>query len=769
MFSAAPFTLVRQASREMRGNCAVIGQSRARLMLAVILGLALLSPTSMNSPKAQGAYDATGATFSLTNSKLSFLDGRSKTTADSGTVAIYTDAASIQGLDIDVVVRVTNVPSGTSIQEMDCGSGSTLPNGGLGTRCAGSGVTDSYWDLLTTGLGDFTFTFSLFEAGTYTGAGTGIPVVVNNLSVSTLDIDGTQSARFFGFQRYKLYQTPSNEASILTVSNDGNGKTKFLSSNTGLDGFNNCRGIAEVEFDNVSSFGFDTRSGTGGGVAGFLLVLGPTGLTCNAQTTANNPANRAPTSTDASVTLRVANGSAHTLEKANFGGYQDLDNNPLEKIQLSTLPANANIQRRQSDGSWSNLTAGAEFTVEDIDQGLIRISSVSASTSFRFFVNDGIVNSASTYELSVIRVTSTQTVTFTNPGTRNSGVTFSSGATASSGLTVTLTSNTTGVCTVSGLNVTTIAIGTCSITASQAGDSTYATAQSVTQVFSVSTKTNQNITFPAIADQIYAGTNVTISSNATSDSGLLVGLSTSTGDVCSISSLNIVVIGTGTCIVKARQEGNATYAAAELTRSFFVTDGTTPVDTTPPTITSSDSLTVLENQRSITTLTADETVSWSIIGGADSASVLVDTSTGVIEFVDDPDFEVKSVYFIVVEAEDLVNLIDSMTIRINISDVFESGAVSWASISGDIRKGGSVNLSALSNAAGTLSFFEKGRLISGCKAKPSSGNSPVFCNWKPRIHGTLLLTVTFTPTNSSTSSAASRGAIVTVLKRAGSR
>ena len=749
----------------------MVGQVRARLVLAIVLGMALLSPTSLNSPKAHGAYDATGATFSLTNSKLSFLNSKSKTTADSGTVAIYSDAATIQGLDIDVVVRATNVPSGSLIREMDCGAGSTIPNGGAGgaiSYCGGQGVTDSYWDLLTTGAGDFTFTFSLFEAGTYTGPGTGIPVVVNNLSVSTLDIDRLQSARFFGFQRYKLYRTPSNQSSILTVTNDGDGKTRFTSTDTDLTGFDSCQGIAEVEFDNVSSFGFDTKSG-GSGVAGFLLVLGPTGLNCNVQTTANNPANRAPTSTDASVTLRVADGSTHVLEEANFGGYQDLDNNPLAKIQISTLPANAKIQRRQSDGSWSDVTAGTVLSIEEIDQGLIRISSVSASTSFRFFVNDGIVNSANTYELSVIRVSSTQTITFANPGTRNSGVTFSSGASASSGLTVTLTSNTTGVCTVSGLNITTIAIGTCSITASQAGDNTYATAQSVTQVFSVSTKTNQTITFPVIADQTYAGTNVTIASNATADSGLLVTLSTSTGDVCTISSLNIVVIGTGTCIVKARQEGNATYAAAELTRTFFVNDGTTPVDTTPPTITSSDSFTVLENQSSIATLIADETVSWSIIGGADSASVSVGPSTGVIEFVAAPDYEVQSVYFVIIEAEDLANLTDSMTIRINISDVFESGTVSWVSISGDIRKGGSVTLSAQSNAAGTLSFFEKGRLISGCRAKPSNGISPVICNWKPRIHGTLLLTVTFTPTNGSTSSAASRGANVTVLKRAGSR
>jgi len=745
------------------------GQSRrVSLSLSIVLFSSLLTLVTPLSETAQASYDASGVAFQLTNSKLSFLGGKTKTTSDSGTVAIYSDAATIQGLDIDVVVRTTMVPTGSSVREFDCGSGSTIPNGGTGTACAGSGVTDSYWDLLTNGAGYFNFTFSLFEAGTYTGPGTGIPVVVNNLSVSTLDIDGGQAARFFGFQRYKLYRTPSNENSILTVSNDGSGKAKFLSSSGGLDGFSDCRGIAQVEFDDVSSFGFDSLSG-GSGVAGFLVVMGPTGLNCNLQTTANNPANRAPTSTDATVTLRVADGGNHILEKANFGGYQDLDNNPLARIQIASLPSNARVQKRQPDGSWLDLPLNSTFTDDEIEQGLIRISAVSASTSFNFYVNDGLTNSATTYSLNIVKVTSSQTISFVNPGSRNTGLTFASGATSSSGLTVTLTSNTTGTCTVSGLNITTLAIGTCSITASQAGDSTYATAQSVTRVFSVSTKADQTITFPAISEQTYAGASVTVASNATSSSGLTVALSSSTSDVCTISGLNIVIIGTGTCTIKARQEGNVTFAPTEFTQSFFVNNGVTPTDITPPTITSSDTFTVAENQRNIATLNADESVTWSLSGGADSLSVTIDANSGVLEFISAPNFEVKAVYQVVVKAQDLATLFDTISITIYISDVFEAGSVTWSSISGEIRKGGSVALRVITNAPGSVTFLEKGREISGCKQVPSNGLAMVTCAWKPRIHGTLQLLATFTPTNSSTSSSASRAATVTVLPRSGNR
>ena len=79
-----------------------------------------------------------------------------------------------------------------------------------------------------------------------------------------------------------------------------------------------------------------------------------------------------------------------------------------------------------------------------------------------------------------------QTITFGAPSNQVMGtVPFALSATASSGLPVTFTSNTTSVCTVSGVTVTLVAVGTCSITASQPGNSTYAAATPVTQTFAV--------------------------------------------------------------------------------------------------------------------------------------------------------------------------------------------------------------------------------------------------------------------------------------------
>ena len=63
------------------------------------------------------------------------------------------------------------------------------------------------------------------------------------------------------------------------------------------------------------------------------------------------------------------------------------------------------------------------------------------------------------------------------------------GASASSSLAVTLTSDTAGVCTVSGSTLTLVSAGTCTITANQAGNSAYAAAAAVSRSFAVAAAT----------------------------------------------------------------------------------------------------------------------------------------------------------------------------------------------------------------------------------------------------------------------------------------
>ena len=79
-----------------------------------------------------------------------------------------------------------------------------------------------------------------------------------------------------------------------------------------------------------------------------------------------------------------------------------------------------------------------------------------------------------------------QTITFAEPASQSLTTgSLDLSASASSSLSVSYASSTTSVCTVSGSTVSFVAAGTCSITASQSGDSTYAAATSVTRSFTI--------------------------------------------------------------------------------------------------------------------------------------------------------------------------------------------------------------------------------------------------------------------------------------------
>ncbi len=121
----------------------------------------------------------------------------------------------------------------------------------------------------------------------------------------------------------------------------------------------------------------------------------------------------------------------------------------------------------------------------------------STNTNFVLYVNstvtpgsysvalNGVSGSLTASAALTLVVMGTQTITFPAITAQTAGTTAALGATASSGLTVTYASTTPAVCTVSGSTANLLAAGTCSITASQAGNTYYPAAAAVSQSFSV--------------------------------------------------------------------------------------------------------------------------------------------------------------------------------------------------------------------------------------------------------------------------------------------
>jgi sugar lactone lactonase YvrE len=148
-------------------------------------------------------------------------------------------------------------------------------------------------------------------------------------------------------------------------------------------------------------------------------------------------------------------------------------------------------------------------------------------------------------------------------------VPFTVSATASSGLTVGFNSQTTSACTVSGATVTLLAVGTCTVQATQAGNTTYAAAIPVNQSFQV-TQASQTITFGTLSNQVLGTAPFAVS--ATASSGLAVGFASTTSTVCTVSGATVTLVAVGTCTVQATQAGNSSYSAATaVNQSFQVT------------------------------------------------------------------------------------------------------------------------------------------------------------------------------------------------------
>ncbi len=155
---------------------------------------------------------------------------------------------------------------------------------------------------------------------------------------------------------------------------------------------------------------------------------------------------------------------------------------------------------------------------------------------------------------------SNQVITFPNPGPLpfSAGGTFALFATATSELPVSYVSNTPNICSVSGSTATILSAGTCSITASQAGNSSFNAATPVTDAIVIS-QFSQTIVFTSVAPDPAVGGiyDITVTSGASGNP-----VTFATTGVCTVSGARVMFTGAGTCSITANQAGNANYAPA---------------------------------------------------------------------------------------------------------------------------------------------------------------------------------------------------------------
>lgn len=154
-----------------------------------------------------------------------------------------------------------------------------------------------------------------------------------------------------------------------------------------------------------------------------------------------------------------------------------------------------------------------------------------------------------------------QTITFNSLTAKTFGdSSFNLTATASSNLPISYSSSNTNVATVTGTVVTIVGAGVTSIKASQNGNSNFNAAADVSQPLTVN-KANQTITFGnALPTATYGDSNFNL--NSTSSSGLPVTYTSSDTGVASISGNIVTIVGAGTSVITAKQNGNTNYNPA---------------------------------------------------------------------------------------------------------------------------------------------------------------------------------------------------------------
>jgi hypothetical protein len=176
-----------------------------------------------------------------------------------------------------------------------------------------------------------------------------------------------------------------------------------------------------------------------------------------------------------------------------------------------------------------------------------------------------------------------QTITFTQPAAMtktSSPQTLVATSSADGSYPVTFTT-TSPACSISGTTLTVVSAGTCSITASQAGDGTYLAASNVGRAISI-TKLANTITFTSPVAMTMTSDPQTLVATSSADGSYPVTFTT-TSPACSISGTTLTVVSAGTCSITASQAGDGTYlAAANVSKSFVITKSAQTINFTQP-------------------------------------------------------------------------------------------------------------------------------------------------------------------------------------------
>lgn len=267
-------------------------------------------------------------------------------------------------------------------------------------------------------------------------------------------------------------------------------------------------------------------------------------------------------------------------QPANFTGYNSTSSASFSvSATVSTGTRSYQWQTSTDSGvTWSNVgTSQTSYS-----------QSVSPTGSFTFdgyryrvIVTNTVngITASTTSNEAILSIRYTQFIsTVTFPSTKNAyldqgTISYSAVTGGGSGNPVTFTVTTPSVCSISGTTLTLLTIGSCIVKANQAGLSgatPFYPATEATQTVTISAaRSAQTITFTQPSSATFGDSAITLAPS--SDSGLVVALSSSTTSVCTVSGFAVTIVAAGTCTINADQAGDTSVVpATRVTQSFTV-------------------------------------------------------------------------------------------------------------------------------------------------------------------------------------------------------
>jgi hypothetical protein len=549
------------------------------------------------APAHAVTLDANNVTLDFTDSKKSNIIGTNGTAA--GDIVKYNAVAAINGTTIDAVVENLELLGMSNLDSFD------VTGSGFDSNSSAQDLFQLSFNNVPNSGGFVRFRFSFYEQGTYSGPGTGIPVTLQNVRLNAYDIDAGQYVEFSGFQQYKyaITNNPDRFAPSV-VSGSSPVRTKFAWASSASYDTNNSAGSnsydagrMELKYAQVTTLEALIGDANGGGaVYGLEWGIGPAwpdGTTDAAFV--NNTNNTPPSSTD--TTLYTPVNDSITLSVRDFGNYSDPQGDGMAGVTITSLPTVGTLEKFVNN-AWVAVVANDFISKADIESGKLRFTRAAgdtANTSLQFKVNDGLANSTNANTLTLNAATSNQTLTFVQPSNQQAGdPAFNGQASSTSGLQVMLTSNSPSVCTVDNTvdpsTITPVGAGICSVTATEPGSASFATAQSITRTFTV-TGSNYLVSFskwdPAATGSNPASVNGVVITMPTQGSMALTGKVLSGWTTDSVRSSAFITHNIGSAVrVSAATTfyavwANATAQAITFNQPANITTATTTVTLAP--------------------------------------------------------------------------------------------------------------------------------------------------------------------------------------------